>query len=433
MSNAHLASAAQRTGLGKYILTKTFTGLKWRPLYNSALCAAPATKSRNLSTKTLADVVEALLGAAYADGGFPKALVCLAVFVSEVSWPPLSQSVQALNHAVELNTQFPSHFPHLESLVCHVFASKPLLVEALTHPSYIGLVPAPSYQRLEFLGDAVLDFIVTTDMYEYGHLPHHTMHLLRTALVNANFLGFLCMDLSMNISRSEVVEDKATREFHAIHGSTSVAVWHFMRSSSPEIATAQDHCVARFNTMRTAIRAALDHGACYPWVELTTLGPEKFFSDIIESIIGAIYVDTHGSLDACRSFLQTLGVMPYLRKALVESIHLLHPKEELGQLAVSEKVTYETCIGKTAEGQDVAALRVLVGKREICTVEGGKSKIEVETRAAGEAVRILKEQEKVEAKVDLEDFRCGLCGIEAFEDDENDSDENHDEMMVIDG
>ena len=46
----------------------------------------------------------------------------------------------------------------------HTFASKWLVVEALTHCSWPGS-GVRCFQRLEFLGDAVLDALVTTHFY----------------------------------------------------------------------------------------------------------------------------------------------------------------------------------------------------------------------------------------------------------------------------
>ncbi|MHA1776015.1 MAG: ribonuclease III domain-containing protein, partial [Promethearchaeota archaeon] len=40
-----------------------------------------------------------------------------------------------------------------------------LVITAFTHPSYKGLVPtAEDYERLEFLGDAVLDLVVAEEL-----------------------------------------------------------------------------------------------------------------------------------------------------------------------------------------------------------------------------------------------------------------------------
>ena len=63
VSNANLARASIDRGLDKYILTKPFTGHKWRPLYISDMLSEKVPSSRQLSTKTLADVVESLIGA----------------------------------------------------------------------------------------------------------------------------------------------------------------------------------------------------------------------------------------------------------------------------------------------------------------------------------------------------------------------------------
>ena len=63
VSNSNLARATLAIGLDKYILTKPFTGQKWRPLYVSNLLSGQCGAKRKLSTKTLADVVESLIGA----------------------------------------------------------------------------------------------------------------------------------------------------------------------------------------------------------------------------------------------------------------------------------------------------------------------------------------------------------------------------------
>ena len=60
VSNSSLATAAMRVGLDRFIITKPFTGQKWRPLYQGRLVANQPEQSREMSTKILADVVEAL-------------------------------------------------------------------------------------------------------------------------------------------------------------------------------------------------------------------------------------------------------------------------------------------------------------------------------------------------------------------------------------
>jgi dsRNA-specific ribonuclease len=403
VSNGRLALAAQQTGLDQYIRTKTFTGLKWRPKYIEDLLAESSAETRDLSSKTLADVVEALLGAAYLDGGETRILGCLSLFLPEMLWRPLAECREILLGAStpEDYIPFPAHFVHLEYLIGHVFTTKPLLLEALTHPSHLGPDKTPSYDRLEFCGDSVLDFIITTRIFRHSSLlSTFRMHLLRTAMVNANFLGFVCMSRSILLSSTMSI----TRISAPHAKEVPLAIWHFMRHShSYDMITAQSRCHARFVTLQPAINDALNYGKSYPWTLLCTLGPEKFFSDLIESVIAAIYIDTAGSLPACERFLTALGIIPYLDRALKEDIHVMHPKEELGVLAGNETVNYvlvdkddDDCegleTGKTSGGKRRPKgyqVKVLVGGEVAAISRGARTRIEAETKAAEEAIMRL--------------------------------------------
>ena len=53
----------------------------------------------------------------------------------------------------------------LQKTLGHVFADERLLVTALTHPTYANEHRTESYQRLEYLGDAILDFLVAEDLF----------------------------------------------------------------------------------------------------------------------------------------------------------------------------------------------------------------------------------------------------------------------------
>jgi dsRNA-specific ribonuclease len=181
VANARLSRAAVEVGLDRYILTKSFTGHKWRPLYNSELLRPTTESKRQMSTKILADVVEALIGAAYLDGAVEKALSCLEVFLPEIPWLPLSQRHASLYDTVTPVGPSPPRFIDLERLIGYNFNKKTLLIEAMTHPSYSGPNSAMSYQRLEFLGDSVLDYIVVAGVFgNEKELKHYQMHM-RTA------------------------------------------------------------------------------------------------------------------------------------------------------------------------------------------------------------------------------------------------------------
>ena len=74
----------------------------------------------------------------------------------------------------------------LERVMGHRITDAALLQRALTHPSYASEHSrSTDYQRLEFLGDAVLELAVTHLIYqEYPAAPEGEMTLLRAAVVS---------------------------------------------------------------------------------------------------------------------------------------------------------------------------------------------------------------------------------------------------------
>lgn len=74
----------------------------------------------------------------------------------------------------------------IEERIGYQFANRELLLRALTHPSYVNEHPdeGPDNQRLEFLGDAVLNFAVTVWIFRnYPTFNEGQMTRLRSALV----------------------------------------------------------------------------------------------------------------------------------------------------------------------------------------------------------------------------------------------------------
>lgn len=394
VSNGSLARTAMETGLDRFIFRKPFTGRKWRPLYNSSLRTTEPPRSREMSTKVLADVVEALVGAAYLDGGFEKALACLAIFLPKVSWSTALKAEAILLEVYGLPVQSAAYLDQIERCIQYNFNVKSLLLEATTHATYRGSNTSASYQRLEFIGDSILDHIVTTTVYTHEPpIPTHLLHLIRTALVNANFLGYLCMRLSTLIPHFDIIANDISN-ISTIENQIRFSLWQSMRFVSPIVSTAQQACRERYHSIEATISNTLAHGNHYPWTALARLEPPKFMSDIVESIIGAIYIDSHGSMSACSTFLEHLGLTPYLRRLMKEgTIALLHPKEELGQLADREKITYVH--GTEGEdGETRLTCAIMIGEREVAQVGDGLSKMEVQTRAAEMACEILRKENR---------------------------------------
>lgn len=89
----------------------------------------------------------------------------------------------------------------LESALGAVFLNKDLLHTALTHRSYVNENPdwhLPHNERLEFLGDAVLELVVTRYLYLNFENPEGDLTSYRAALVNSQMLSAVSGELGVN-------------------------------------------------------------------------------------------------------------------------------------------------------------------------------------------------------------------------------------------
>ncbi|NNC74713.1 MAG: ribonuclease III [Acidimicrobiia bacterium] len=72
----------------------------------------------------------------------------------------------------------------------HTFAERALAVTATVHRSYEAEHDTESYERLEFLGDAVLQLVVTHFLFDrYPDLPEGELAKVRAAVVNETVLA----------------------------------------------------------------------------------------------------------------------------------------------------------------------------------------------------------------------------------------------------
>ena len=86
-----------------------------------------------------------------------------------------------------------------EALIGWRFRDPGLLREALTHSSYCqenGLPPEESYERLEFLGDAVLDAFISRELYDRrAHVGEGQLTKLRALIVCEKALDLVAAHL----------------------------------------------------------------------------------------------------------------------------------------------------------------------------------------------------------------------------------------------
>jgi ribonuclease III len=86
------------------------------------------------------------------------------------------------------------HIARLESRIGHRFARRELLELALTHRSY----GAGNNERLEFLGDALLNLGIAAELYaRYPRLREGQLHRLRVSLVRGETLAEIGRELEL--------------------------------------------------------------------------------------------------------------------------------------------------------------------------------------------------------------------------------------------
>ena len=108
----------------------------------------------------------------------------------------------------------------LEKTINYSFVHKALIKEALTHRSYRNENPnweVPHNERLEFLGDSVLELVVTEELYNrFPEEDEGKLTSLRAALVNYQFLakagGDIALEKSVLLSRGEARDTGRARE-----------------------------------------------------------------------------------------------------------------------------------------------------------------------------------------------------------------------------
>ena len=108
----------------------------------------------------------------------------------------------------------------LEKKIGFTFNNKDLLLTALTHRSYLNENPSWRFEhneRLEFLGDAVLELVVTEYLYKNYPNPEGEMTNWRAALVNTNMLSKIAWEFDLNeyilLSRGEARDTGRARQY----------------------------------------------------------------------------------------------------------------------------------------------------------------------------------------------------------------------------
>ena len=108
-----------------------------------------------------------------------------------------------------------------ESIIGFTFKDKAYATQAFIHRSFLNENPNTGLdhnERLEFLGDAVLELAVTDFLYKkFPESPEGELTSFRAALVNAVILSGIASDLTMNdylyLSRGEAKDNGKARQY----------------------------------------------------------------------------------------------------------------------------------------------------------------------------------------------------------------------------
>lgn len=218
----------------------------------------------------------------------------------------------------------------VESALGYTFSDKHLLIRALTHRSFLNEHDADGHnERLEFLGDAVLQLISTEDLFErYPDKSEGMLSVSRSQLVRTEFLAEVAKELG----------------------------------------------IAKY--LRTSIGQAK---------ELQENENLSLYANTIEAIIGAIYRDS--GLPAARSFVfgKVLTDIP----GFLSTVSLYDSKTVLQELAQRQQKitpTYTTIRAVGPDNDRVFTIGVRLGDTIVGTGEG-RTKQEAAQRAAYNALQ----------------------------------------------
>jgi endoribonuclease Dicer len=351
----------------------------------------------------LADVVESIIGAAYFYDGLTLGYEGVKYFDLGLKWEPIPARISQILRRVDVIVKerdspvaFPRQMTDVEHMLGYTFKRKPLLIEALTHASYQNdEIRASSYERMEFLGDSILDLIVNDYLYRApgkNYTPGH-IFLRKCAVVNAHILAYVCLNTSTKVEAYMPEPNAVTGVIEEIQQEHEIHLSKCLLHSSSRILEDQTNTFTRFRRVKPEIEQALNEGVIFPWAALTRLQAPKFLSDMVESLIGAVFLDSEGSMETVENVLKKLGIINILEHIVTRDVDVLHPVSRLSLWAQRTYKSIEYDIGR--EGGKVYC-RVLVDGTELedaTTMDefrGKASQEEVKFAAAEAAIKVLR-------------------------------------------
>ena len=216
--NKNLLGTALTRKFYEYIRSQSFQRRSWypeEPKLLSGKSVDTGMRSHRLADKTIADVCEAIIGAAYLSPPSPSSTSAhrfdpaVRAVTEMVSSPDHDMTTWSAYYALyqlpsfQLAPATRSQFDLVEQIAGkdgYTFGFPRLLRSAFIHPSFPYIwEKIPCYQRLEFLGDSLLDMACVDFLFH--RFPDRDPQWLtehKMAMVSNRFLGALCVNLGFH-------------------------------------------------------------------------------------------------------------------------------------------------------------------------------------------------------------------------------------------
>ncbi|KAL2813874.1 hypothetical protein BJX63DRAFT_442742 [Aspergillus granulosus] len=388
ISDSGLAEAAISSGLAKFSVTTRFKGKRWKPNFISNF-SREKLDQRRIGAATLADMTKAVIGAAHISNGMVEALKCAAAIIPRFKgWHESSLHDGDYMETRPLGVTLSREWEILETLLGRRFGDKSLLVEAMTHPSYNGPSQTTSFGRLSFIGNAVLDMIVVDYLQrQCGNMTTDRLQSLKAAVTNNRILAFFCLNFGTEVQKNDIITDEPANIRTTIKRH-SLTMRNFLQFHGQELAYRLSESIS--STDFCAIQIALQTSQKYPWVGLSNFPRHSPLSDVVQSVFGAIYVDSHANMHDCELLAQRMGILPTLQGFIDRNVVTDHPKKILSTLRPKSKISYHILEDDT----EVYRCRVSIDGSDMVTVEGSKSKTATVVYAADTAACRLSNPER---------------------------------------
>ncbi|KAH1023571.1 hypothetical protein HUJ04_012751 [Dendroctonus ponderosae] len=291
----------------------------------------------SIPDKSIADCVEALIGAYLIECGPRGALLFMAWLgirvlpknengtYGEVDIPK-SPLIRHLPNADEELGRLLDGYDDFEAHIGYKFRDRSYLLQAMTHASYSPNQLTDCYQRLEFLGDAVLDYLITRHLYEDPrmHSPG-ALTDLRSALVNNTIFAALAVRHGFH------------KYFRHLSPGLNDVVERFIRLQEESGHTILDELYLIVET------------ECE---EVEDVEVPKALGDVFESVAGAVFLDSGMSLDS------VWKVYYRMMKSEIEQFSNRVPKSPIRELLELEPETAK--FGRPEKLADGRRVRVTV-------------------------------------------------------------------------